>query len=227
VGRLGRIPLRVHRHGQQRDRGLRRPRIRAGDGRRRSRDPGRRAAGLGPSPARRQGSDPGLRAGPHPDPVRARRRARRPGGILWGHAGGAGGHGSEPPPPLPGTPGGLHSQPTVPAADPGRGGEGGSEHQPIGSADPVRRPGRPQTGALDGRASGRCRGGHDRGRGGVRLPRWQEAAGAGDPQRLGLEWLFRLVNEPRRLWRRYLYRNPRFVALFATQLVRQRLAGIS
>ena len=38
-------------------------------------------------------------------------------------------------------------------------------------------------------------------------------------QTLGLEWLFRLVNEPRRLWRRYLYRNPRFVALFATQLV--------
>ena len=25
-------------------------------------------------------------------------------------------------------------------------------------------------------------------------------------QRLGLEWLFRLLNEPRRLWRRYLYR---------------------
>jgi N-acetylglucosaminyldiphosphoundecaprenol N-acetyl-beta-D-mannosaminyltransferase len=39
-------------------------------------------------------------------------------------------------------------------------------------------------------------------------------------QRLGLEWLFRLVNEPRRLWRRYLYRNPRFVVLFATQLLR-------
>lgn len=44
-------------------------------------------------------------------------------------------------------------------------------------------------------------------------------------QRLGLEWLFRLVNEPRRLWRRYLYRNPRFVTLFTAQLVRQRLAG--
>jgi N-acetylglucosaminyldiphosphoundecaprenol N-acetyl-beta-D-mannosaminyltransferase len=41
-------------------------------------------------------------------------------------------------------------------------------------------------------------------------------------QRLGLEWLYRLVHEPRRLWRRYLYRNPRFVALFAAQLVRQR-----
>jgi N-acetylglucosaminyldiphosphoundecaprenol N-acetyl-beta-D-mannosaminyltransferase len=44
-------------------------------------------------------------------------------------------------------------------------------------------------------------------------------------QRLGLEWLFRLVHEPRRLWRRYLYRNPRFVALFAAQLLRQRRRG--
>jgi N-acetylglucosaminyldiphosphoundecaprenol N-acetyl-beta-D-mannosaminyltransferase len=41
-------------------------------------------------------------------------------------------------------------------------------------------------------------------------------------QRLGLEWLYRLVHEPRRLWRRYLYRNPRFVVLFAAQLVRGR-----
>ncbi len=28
----------------------------------------------------------------------------------------------------------------------------------------------------------------------------------------GLEWLYRLVKEPRRLWRRYLKNNPRFVA---------------
>jgi N-acetylglucosaminyldiphosphoundecaprenol N-acetyl-beta-D-mannosaminyltransferase len=46
-------------------------------------------------------------------------------------------------------------------------------------------------------------------------------------QRLGLEWLFRLLNEPRRLWRRYLYRNPRFVALFAAQLIRHGSAGTS
>jgi N-acetylglucosaminyldiphosphoundecaprenol N-acetyl-beta-D-mannosaminyltransferase len=39
-------------------------------------------------------------------------------------------------------------------------------------------------------------------------------------QDLGLEWLFRLFNEPRRLWRRYLYRNPRFVVLFAAQLLK-------
>jgi N-acetylglucosaminyldiphosphoundecaprenol N-acetyl-beta-D-mannosaminyltransferase len=45
-------------------------------------------------------------------------------------------------------------------------------------------------------------------------------------QRLGLEWLFRLVNEPRRLWRRYLYRNPRFVALFVVQLIGRRRADV-
>jgi N-acetylglucosaminyldiphosphoundecaprenol N-acetyl-beta-D-mannosaminyltransferase len=40
-------------------------------------------------------------------------------------------------------------------------------------------------------------------------PRWM--------QRSGLEWLFRLVTEPRRLWRRYLRNNPAFVALVAAQ----------
>ena len=42
-------------------------------------------------------------------------------------------------------------------------------------------------------------------------------------QRLGLEWLFRLAQEPRRLWRRYLRYNPRFVALLARQIGRERL----
>lgn len=32
-------------------------------------------------------------------------------------------------------------------------------------------------------------------------------------QKLGLEWLFRLSVEPRRLWRRYVYHNPRFIFL--------------
>ncbi|HZV72224.1 MAG TPA: WecB/TagA/CpsF family glycosyltransferase [Conexibacter sp.] len=36
-------------------------------------------------------------------------------------------------------------------------------------------------------------------------------------QRRGLEWLFRLVQEPRRLWRRYARHNPRFVVGFARQ----------
>jgi len=38
----------------------------------------------------------------------------------------------------------------------------------------------------------------------------------------GLEWVYRLVCEPRRLWRRYLYHNPRFIVLFATQVLRSR-----
>jgi N-acetylglucosaminyldiphosphoundecaprenol N-acetyl-beta-D-mannosaminyltransferase len=42
-------------------------------------------------------------------------------------------------------------------------------------------------------------------------------------QRLGLEWAFRLAQEPRRLWRRYLRYNPRFVAGFALQYARHRL----
>lgn len=42
-------------------------------------------------------------------------------------------------------------------------------------------------------------------------------------QQLGLEWLFRMVTEPRRLWRRYLYNNPRFIVLFGLQLLQARL----
>ena len=41
-------------------------------------------------------------------------------------------------------------------------------------------------------------------------------------QRAGLEWLFRVYREPRRLWRRYLWNNPAYLALLANQLVRQR-----
>ena len=40
-------------------------------------------------------------------------------------------------------------------------------------------------------------------------------------QKLGLEWAFRLAQEPRRLWRRYLRYNPRFVAGFARQWLRE------
>ena len=42
-------------------------------------------------------------------------------------------------------------------------------------------------------------------------------------QQAGLEWLFRLANEPRRLWRRYLWNNPAFLALLARELVRRRI----
>jgi N-acetylglucosaminyldiphosphoundecaprenol N-acetyl-beta-D-mannosaminyltransferase len=41
-------------------------------------------------------------------------------------------------------------------------------------------------------------------------PRWL--------QRAGLEWFFRLTQEPRRLWRRYLLNNPLFIARAAAQL---------
>ena len=48
-------------------------------------------------------------------------------------------------------------------------------------------------------------------------PRWM--------QRAGLEWLFRLLAEPRRLWRRYLIGNPRFLYHFALERSRARCAG--
>lgn len=38
----------------------------------------------------------------------------------------------------------------------------------------------------------------------------------------GLEWLYRLASEPRRLWRRYLLLNPLYLALLLCQLVRLR-----
>ena len=38
-------------------------------------------------------------------------------------------------------------------------------------------------------------------------------------QRAGLEWLFRLLMEPRRLWRRYVLLNPLFLAMWALQLL--------
>ncbi len=37
--------------------------------------------------------------------------------------------------------------------------------------------------------------------------------------KLGLEWLYRLTQEPKRLWRRYLILNPRFMFLAAMQLL--------
>ena len=40
--------------------------------------------------------------------------------------------------------------------------------------------------------------------------------------KLGLEWLFRLTQEPRRLWRRYLILNPRFVWLALIQLIKSK-----
>ena len=42
-----------------------------------------------------------------------------------------------------------------------------------------------------------------------RAPRWM--------QRAGLEWLYRLLREPRRLWRRYLLGNAQFIRLVIRQ----------
>ncbi len=41
-------------------------------------------------------------------------------------------------------------------------------------------------------------------------------------QKIGLEWFFRLVMEPRRLWRRYLIGNSLFIALVAREILRRR-----
>lgn len=42
--------------------------------------------------------------------------------------------------------------------------------------------------------------------------------------RSGLEWLYRLSKEPRRLWRRYIWNNPYFMILVTKQLIGHRLA---
>jgi len=48
-------------------------------------------------------------------------------------------------------------------------------------------------------------------------PRWMQVA--------GVEWAFRLIMEPRRLWKRYAKHNPRFVVLLFAQLLRSRDAA--
>lgn len=44
-------------------------------------------------------------------------------------------------------------------------------------------------------------------------------------RRLGLEWLFRLIQEPRRLWRRYIVGNAFFLGRIGIDWLRARLAG--
>ena len=50
-------------------------------------------------------------------------------------------------------------------------------------------------------------------------PRWM--------QERGLEWIYRIVQEPRRLLPRYLYFNPRFVVAFARQYLAERRNGLT
>jgi N-acetylglucosaminyldiphosphoundecaprenol N-acetyl-beta-D-mannosaminyltransferase len=45
-------------------------------------------------------------------------------------------------------------------------------------------------------------------------PRWM--------QRSSLEWLYRLIQEPRRLWRRYLIGNTRFILYLLGDTFRRR-----
>ncbi len=42
-------------------------------------------------------------------------------------------------------------------------------------------------------------------------------------QGLGLEWLYRFVREPRRLWKRYVFNNPAFLVLWFCQWVAAKL----
>ncbi len=44
-------------------------------------------------------------------------------------------------------------------------------------------------------------------------------------QRRGLEWVYRLTQEPRRLFPRYLETNPRFILGFARQYLAERRAS--
>ena len=48
-------------------------------------------------------------------------------------------------------------------------------------------------------------------------PRWM--------QERGLEWTYRIAQEPRRLLPRYLYTNPRFMLGFTRQYIAERRAG--
>lgn len=47
-----------------------------------------------------------------------------------------------------------------------------------------------------------------------RAPKWTH--------RIGLEWLYRLAREPRRLWRRYLIGNTEFIWLVACEWLCQK-----
>jgi N-acetylglucosaminyldiphosphoundecaprenol N-acetyl-beta-D-mannosaminyltransferase len=48
----------------------------------------------------------------------------------------------------------------------------------------------------------------------TRAPNWM--------QTFGMEWAYRLLQDPRKVWRRYLKHNPRFVILILLQVLRQR-----
>jgi len=49
-----------------------------------------------------------------------------------------------------------------------------------------------------------------------RAPKWMQG--------FGLEWLFRLIQEPKRLWKRYLVLYPRFPLLLMKEFLRKKMA---
>ena len=51
-----------------------------------------------------------------------------------------------------------------------------------------------------------------------RAPRWM--------QNCGLEWIYRLAQEPRRMWKRYLVTNVVFTVLSIGAVIRARLSGL-
>jgi N-acetylglucosaminyldiphosphoundecaprenol N-acetyl-beta-D-mannosaminyltransferase len=48
----------------------------------------------------------------------------------------------------------------------------------------------------------------------IRAPQWMQHA--------GLEWLYRLMREPRRMWRRYLIGNSKFISMVVSQRIQSR-----
>jgi len=53
----------------------------------------------------------------------------------------------------------------------------------------------------------------------TRAPEWMQTA--------GLEWLFRVAQEPRRMWRRYLFGNVRFLQLTLRERSRQKRTKVA
>jgi N-acetylglucosaminyldiphosphoundecaprenol N-acetyl-beta-D-mannosaminyltransferase len=53
----------------------------------------------------------------------------------------------------------------------------------------------------------------------TQAPRWM--------MQFGLEWIFRLAQEPQRLWSRYLLTNSAFIVLFTGQLIKQAFSNIT
>ena len=154
LGGRRRVALCLRGHGQQPDRGLRRPRLQRPDGGGRPGHPGRHAAGLGPAPARRARRLPRLRARPDPAGLRGGGPPGHPGRLLRRPGRRPRRPGRDPHRALPGAADRLPLEPAVPAPDRRGGGQGQRRPGPLRHPDPVRGAGDPQAGAVDGRPQG-------------------------------------------------------------------------